>query len=426
MDLDLLLRGFDYTRKQRKWLLLLGGLGFTSYGAYKVYNSPSVAKKRERLAKVLGALFAVAEMVSDSAEAIGVVSKDVKEFLRSDSDQIPNSLKQISKITRSDEMSESLARITTALTVGFLRGNRQESQRGTVGSVSRRCDFSDRVLDKLFTEEGAGFASIIVGSFSRNMILAYCSSKQLNGSPTAAHLVLESNSTPTWADVLAEDKCRELIGNCVQTFVSTAVSVFLDKTMHINTYDQLFSGMTNPKHEAQVKEMLSSICNGAVDTLVRSTHQVMASSGSDTTQKSKFLPTEFGQSPSKDDRVGLIPRRFMPFGSKSGKLSNGNQDDGWMKRMTSTLSIPNNKKFVLDITGRVTFESVRSFLEFLLQKILECMRRSVDIIHEEVVDRGIEVVQHVGRTSSAVVSICLSLCLHILNGPWILVPSSVL
>ncbi|KAL3526908.1 hypothetical protein ACH5RR_011564 [Cinchona calisaya] len=422
MDLDLLKWGFDYSKKKKKWVLTVGAF----YGAYIVYHLPSVAKKRKTLSKLLGTLVHVAEVVTDSAEAIGVVSKDLKEFLQSDSDQIPRSLKQISKITRSDEISESLMRITSALTVGILRGNRQEKLsnrqeklRKNGGSMSTKSDFSDRVLDKLFSDAGSGFASVVIGSFARNLVVAYYSNKELNVdsklsvSSNVEHVVLEPLSTPRWADVLFEDKCRELIGDCVQMFVSTAVSVFLDKTMCINPYDELFSGMTNPKHETKVREMLSSICNGAVETLVRSSHQVLANTDRDVVQ-----------SPSRDDKA-LIQRKWMSIGSKASKLSYEKQDTGRMRKMFSTLAVPNSRKFVLDVTGRVTFETLRSFLEFLLEKISECLKRSVDIIHEEVVDRGIEVFQHLCRESSAVVSICLSLCLHILNGPWILVPTQV-
>lgn len=419
MDLDFLKCAFDYTKRKKRWVLAFGAF----YGAYKFYHLPSVAKKRKRLSNLLGALVAVAEIVSDSAEAVGVVSRDLKEFIQSDSDQIPRSLKQISKITRSDEISESLIRITAALTVGILRGNRQEKLRRG-GSVSPKSDFSDRVLDKLFSEAGSGFASVVVGSFARNLVVTYYSNKQLNGYSNADHDIYESDSTPKWVNVvLEEDKCRELIGDCVQMFVSTAVAVFLDKTMGINPYDELFSGMTNPKHESKVREMLSALCNGAVETLVRSTHRVLADEhGRDAAPDSKYLPIEFVLSPSKDKKA-LIQRKLMSFGSKPSELSCENEDSGWMSKMSSTLAVPNNRKFVLDVTGRVTFETVRSFLEFLLEKIAECLRRSVDAIHEEVIDRGIEVVQHISRKSSAVASICLSLCLYILNSPWILVPS---
>lgn len=418
MDLDFLKWGFDYTKKKKKWVLAFGAF----YGAYKFYHLPSVVKKRKRLSKLLGVLVAVAETVSDSAEAVGVVSRDLREFIQSDSDQIPSSLKQISKITRSDEISDSLMRITTALTVGILRGNRQEKLRSG-GSISPKSDFSDRILDKLFSEAGSGFASVVVGSFARNLVVTYYSNKQMNGSSNADHDVYESNSTAKWVNVLLEDRCRELIGDCVQMFVSTAVAVFLDKTICINPYDELFSGMTNPKHESKVKEMLSSLCNGAVETLVRSSHQVLADAhGRDAAPDSKYLPSEFVLSPSKDQKA-LIQRKLMSFGSKPSKLSCENEDSGWMRKMSSTLAVPNNREFVLDVTGRVTFETVRSFLEFLLEKIAECLRSSIDAIHEEVIDRGIEVVQHVSRQSSAVASICLSLCLHILNGPWILVPT---
>ncbi|KAF3571244.1 hypothetical protein F2Q69_00060602 [Brassica cretica] len=103
--------------RRKKWFLLIAISGVVSgYGAYKVYHLPSVAKKRQRLAKILGAFLSVAELISESAETMTIVSRDMKEFLTSDSDEIPNSFKQIAKIANSKEFADSLSRLLVRYT----------------------------------------------------------------------------------------------------------------------------------------------------------------------------------------------------------------------------------------------------------------------------------------------------------------------
>lgn len=399
MDLEYLLRwGLDYTKNRKKrWGIALGALGM-SYGVYRVYHSPSMVNKRKRWSKMLGALVSVAEMMSDSAEAVSLVSKDVKQFLESDSDQIPNSLKQISKIARSHEFSESLTKITTALTLGISLGYYGQE-------TVKKSDFSELVLDKLFSETGAGFASVVVGSLARNLVMAhYSNMEELKLKEMESDS--DSDSVPGWVNVILEDKFREVIGDLVQVLVSTAVSVFLDKTMHINPYDELISGMTNPKHETRVKDMLSSLCNGAIETFVRTSHQTLMNNN-------RHTPTTTASDTATFDGNKVLVKR---------PLKNNQESGGWMRKMSSSLTAPNNRKLVLDVTGRVTFETVRCFLEYLLERMSECLKRGVDVIQGEVIDRGIVVVkQHVSRRPSAVVTLCLSLCFHILNSPWIFV-----
>ncbi|KAI9164887.1 hypothetical protein LWI28_004014 [Acer negundo] len=359
MDLQLLKKGLRFSHKSNRWLLLLAACGFS-------------------------------EAVSDSSQVISLVSKDLKGFLKSDSDQIPNSLKQISKITSSNEFSESVVNITKALTLGVLLGYRFESKTDGVVTTTNS-SFIDTVMDKLFTKAGSGFVSVVVGSFARNLVMAFYSDGQFNGES-------ENNSVPKWVNVVCSDKSRELIGDCIQLFVSTAVAVYLDKTMHINTIDDFFAGLTNPNHEARVRDVLVASCNGAIETLVKTSRQVLADS--------PYLVIDQGPDPN---------RNSFEF--------DGVGHSGWIRKASSIPSVPSNRKFVLDVTGKVTFEMVRSFLEVSLQKLSASLDRSVNAVHETVVQSGLEVVNYVGAKSSAVATTCLSLCLNILDGVWIMVPA---
>ncbi|KAK4434335.1 protein PHLOEM PROTEIN 2-LIKE A10 [Sesamum alatum] len=430
MESGLVIRGLDFARRRRKWIILLGLVGCSSYGVYKVYNMPSVARKRKRILKLFESLVSMAEMVSDSAETIMVVSRDLKEFLKSDSDEIPNSLKQLSKIARSEEFSDSVIRVSRAMTVGILRGYKVENDGREIEEVGNS-SFSDKVMDKLMSSAGTGFVSVIVGSFAKNLVMGFYANggssegSSENGHSGASYVKSGSSTLPRWVEMVVEDdKCRVLVADCIKNFVSTAVAVYLDKTMDVNFYDEMFSGLTNPKHQNKVADILVSLCNGAVETLVKTSHQVLTASKSDPPLGSKESYSIIDQSEASllENKKDLEPEADF----RKIKVMNGSKDlqnSGWIDSVSSTLAVPSNRKFVLDVTGRVTFETVRSVIMFILWKLSQGLKTTVTAVHDEVAERGFQLVRYVAAKSSVILTICLALFLHILGNTRVLLPA---
>ncbi|CAA7031101.1 unnamed protein product [Microthlaspi erraticum] len=377
-------KGLFSPQRRRKWLILMAISGVSGYGAYKIYHLPSVARKRKRLLKIFGAVLSVAELISDSAETLSIVSRDLNGFLNSDSDEIPNSLKQIAKIATSHEFTDSLSRVSQAVTIGVFRGYNNV---GDSGIGSEQPSAVDKVIDKVFSKSGSGFVSAIVGSFAKNLVLGFYSNELENGVKCDSD---SSSETPQWVTLLCDEKCRELLADCIERFTNTAVAVYLDKTMEINTYDQIFEGLTNPKHQDSVKDVLVSVCNGALETLVRTSHQVFTASSS----------------PSRSDNVT----------EEVEEEEDDVKSSGWVEAISTTLAVPSNRKFMFDVTGRVTLETARSIVGFIMLKTYQGIRKSFDVVHEEVTDRGRQVVGYVGAKSSVIITVWLALYLHVISG----------
>ncbi|XP_062187855.1 protein PHLOEM PROTEIN 2-LIKE A10-like isoform X2 [Phragmites australis] len=362
-------RVLAFSRRHRRWLLC----GGAAAGGYLIYHHPAVAARRRRLARLASALVSL-------ADAVAAVASDLAGFLQSDSDAVPQTLKQISKLAASPEASASASALSGALATGVFRGYAATSGSGpaSAGDVA----FSDRLIDSMLSPDGERLASAVAGSFGRHLVLAFYSAPD---QPST------DSSPASWVDVVTTGRCRRAIRSWVEVFTATAVGVFIDKTIHINTYDQLFAAATNPAYGARLQQLFVALCSTSVETLVKTSHSVLSSDNS------------------TDGNANVS--------GNSG--SNGGAGEGWVEIVSSALAVPSNRKLVLDLTGRATFEAVRSFLEFVLWKLHAGARAGGDAT----VGAGLHALRYMSDRAMVIATICIALCLHVLNGTWLSVPA---
>ncbi|VAI35490.1 hypothetical protein VPH35_091877 [Triticum aestivum] len=336
--------------------LLAGAAAATAcYGLYRLY-----LHHRRRIAAALSL-----------ADALSQAGSDLADFLRSDSDQVPRSLRQLSKLAASDHVSSAASALSESLASGALRAF--SSHRAPDPSSP---PLQDRILDRLLSPDGAGFASAVLGSFARNLVL---SCRDPEARPRAP-------GQPDWLAALCSDRGKEAAAELVRVFVSTAVAAYLDGTAAVRTSDQVLAGFSNPKHDVKLKDLLVSVCNGAVETFVRTSRQV--------TKEASISRAE----------AAVVQEVF-----NSGPSC-------VMERVSTTLAMPSNRRFVLDVTGRVTAEIVRSFLEFSTQRVSAGARKSIVVARDEITERGLVAVKYLSAKSMAIFTLCLTMCMHISVG----------
>eukprot|EP00250_Pteridium_aquilinum_P015969 c22865_g1_i1 orf=309-1832(-) len=298
-------------------------------------------------------------------------------------------------------------------------------------------ELPERLLGKIFSEPGVNFASAVVGNMACNIVKALFDafeSQTITGTNGGKPNVSETAEKEKAAiskvvDVLCTQQCRGLITECIQTLVSTTVSVYVDKTKDVNFYDDMVAGITNPSHKDPMKDLLTTVCNGAIETLVKSSHNVMFASKSgqpesdgrhQNFQQEQWAVEEISDGPHVQSQLSVctpalsISRKIKGEGmimsaddhaSTSSSNSEGCevsapmilepnmegilQDperqivgetsqrprrdsigvQSFIDGVSKTLAIPSNHKLVVDVAGTMTSEAVRSFVDVVVSTV---------------------------------------------------------
>ncbi|CAK9873609.1 unnamed protein product [Sphagnum jensenii] len=390
---------FVLSRRRRTVLLTCGAVAAGGYVSYRLYRSAVFARKRYQVYLFCKSLWSILEVLALGSDSASVVFKDLHSFLLSDKDEVPRSLKQLLKIGACPE----LQRFGASIAEGEMNAVSEE-----VGN-----QLADRLLNKLFSEAGKGFASAVVASASRSLVVSVIEQLNLLRYSTNQNSIGEEKSDAlTWLmEFASSTKARPVIIDCIQTFVATAVSVYLDRTKDVNVFDDMVTGIVKPEHQGPVTELLSTVCSSSVETLVRTSHEVLASV--------------------------VVPNSFLNDASgKKDEAAFMSVIDG----LSRVLAVPSNRKLIMEVAGTMTSEGVRSFIEVLMGRFTAVFRgktkeeEPMNQDGRELVKRSVigDKLQQVGDLTKAAVdksvvamTMCFVICLHsVVGGVRLLQPFS--
>ncbi|EFJ27419.1 hypothetical protein SELMODRAFT_95450 [Selaginella moellendorffii] len=365
----------DLLHRRKKAFLIAAALAAGGCASYSYYRSESFQRRKRQVILILDGLGKLLQAAASAADSASLISGDLKDFLESSNEEgeVPRSIRQLLKILRCPELQDLVAVTTSSVCKVIMADTSPED---TFPSRAHQ-----KLLNKLFSDPGKGFASAIVGSAVRNLVVCYFEEMERKAE-------LENELL----DLACSTKGKALLAECIQIFVEATVSTYLDKTQEVNMFEEMVEAVTKPVHRVPAQEMIVSVCNGAVDTFVRTSYEVLSESSKETT------------------RLDMTPVSF----NSSEAVSALQQDPGnFLEKIFGALTIPSNRMLVMDLAGKVTAEAVRSFFGLVIAVSAPYVRSSRDVVHSKAAVVRTRFSQDAATKVLVWVTVCLALFLHI-------------
>lgn len=296
-------------KKYRKYALVSGAVVVVASATY-AYRSDALSRSKRFVSRLRDALQRYTEAFALGGDICATVMKDLQRFVDSNSDEIPLSLQQVAKLVQSDEFTESAKSMTNAIYRGFLSSRRikrhnlghdlatydnrrlirETSPSGTQASLlmeedsvegsfgigrnqtdlkrGRSSDALDRVLEALLSDRGHSLVSVAVSMGAKNLVSAYVETtarQRGNQRVDSSH----ADITDKVLSFLCTDGGQQLAVMAIAAFASNGMRVYMDKSLNVNLYDDMFSAMSKPEHLEAVKQCVGTFARDVVATYLK-------------------------------------------------------------------------------------------------------------------------------------------------------------
>lgn len=230
---------------------------------YKLFHSEPVARAWRQYQRLVLAFSSYNKAFLAGAEISAAISNDLKSFLQSDSQELPQTLRQLAQLFQAEETQAVASSIAAATVRGIM-----SATQGTGASASGGLD---SMLNALTSEKGHNLVSLAVSVAARASTRTYCECVERSAAAAKA----SEEATGVLADTLVQQVLRfactpegeRLCMMGVTNFVTNATSVYCQNLEGTNFWSDLFAAMVKPEHKEVAGHMTRCFINELTNTV---------------------------------------------------------------------------------------------------------------------------------------------------------------
>ena len=162
----------EFLRKHRHQLFVTCAGAAAILYVYRNYSKVSNSSTLTTWQRWRNVVVNYAEALSSASGTCSVLASDVHKFMTSNSGEMPQSLRQLSRFLQSEEVQNLLRTSASTMTQGVAQaavGRASPEEQGTPGPSSL-----DTVIEAVLSDRGRSLLGMAVGMASRNATSAFC------------------------------------------------------------------------------------------------------------------------------------------------------------------------------------------------------------------------------------------------------------
>ena len=258
--------------RTRRRKLIAAGVASVAAGIVlsKLYYSQKLIRARSQYQRLALALSSYQQAFLTGADISSAITRDLQSFLQSDSNELPQSLRQLAKLAQAKETQAAATSLAAATAQGILSAARQNGETPSAGI--------DSLLDALTSERGHTLVSLAVSVAARTSTETYCECVERSAAAAKA----SEAATGVLADTLVQQLFRfactpegeRLCMLGITNFVTNATAVYCEKLEDASMWQDLFAAMVKPEHKEVAGQITRCFVNELTNTLRRPAPQI--------------------------------------------------------------------------------------------------------------------------------------------------------
>ena len=277
--------------------------------AVRLYQSKSLEATQASVLQTLQAIQRYSEACVSAGDAVALLSRDVQDFLQSDSDDVPQSLRQLAKLAQCPEVQ---AAITASVASAVEGGSTAMLKHGGADNDPTQLSMVDKILEAFLSDRGRSLVGLAVSVAARQSTEAFCaavrqavdaaftptSSSSMSSADQALSVTISSHpNTPSrtplasparsqhqqrhhgqeqqqqpsppltqasalLCDVLSwltSPPAERLFATVTSTGISSAVSTYMQHANPQDLWNPLLSAISQPEHKQALIEIMSTV-----------------------------------------------------------------------------------------------------------------------------------------------------------------------